>query len=184
MYLSIISNFIFTFSSFIWIEKIPDSTKKHILKSNMSGSNVETFIHTSNNCNCSNLYPFDNVLTSYVSSSGIMRLLWIESKRQNIIVSDVNGCKCSIIFSINSTLNLTSLAVDKHNIYWTTNKSMCSIKIKEFNDTPIIQNDTSLYCLNNVTAIYTIDGLSESSKEQKLLFKIEKLQNVFKYFEI
>lgn len=137
----------------------------------MNGTHVETFIYSSNNnCNCSNLYPFDNALTSFVSSNGIMRILWIEGKHQNIIVSDINGCKCSIIFSINSTLNLTSLAVDKHNIYWTTNKSMCSIRIKELNDTPMVENDTSLYCLNNITAVYTIDGLSESSESQNSLF--------------
>jgi len=99
-----------------------------------------------------------------MSNSGKIRLLWIEGENQNIIVSDVNGCKCLNIFSVNSTLKITSLAVDKHNIYWTTNKSMCSIKIRELNDTPVIENGASLYCLNNVTAVYTIGGLSESSE--------------------
>ncbi|XP_022182108.1 proto-oncogene tyrosine-protein kinase ROS-like isoform X3 [Myzus persicae] len=150
---------------FIWIEQIPDSNEKHILKSNMSGTDVETFVYSSNNnCNCSDLYPFDNVLTSYISNSGKMRLLWVEGKHRNIIVSDINGCKCSIIFHVNSTFNLTSLAVDKHNIYWTTNQSMCSIRIKDLNDKPIIENNASLNCLNNITAVYTIDGLSESIK--------------------
>lgn len=131
----------------------------------MNGTNVEQFIYSSNNdCNCSNLYPFDNVLTSYVSNSGKLKILWIEGEHRNIIVSDVNGCKCSIIFSINSTCNLTSLAIDKYNIYWTTNKSMCSIKIIELNDILYIKNGASLYCLNNVTAVYTIDGLTDLSK--------------------
>lgn len=132
----------------------------------MSDTDVETFVYSSNsNCNCSNLYPFDNVLTSYIANSGKMRLLWVEGKHQNIIVSDINGCKCSVIFSINSTFHLTSLAVDKHNIYWTTNQSMCLIKIKELNDKPTMENNASLYCLNNnITAVYTIDGLFESSK--------------------
>lgn len=131
----------------------------------MSGLDVETFVYSSNsNCNCSNLYPSDNVLTLYVSNSGKMRLLWVEGKRRNIIVSDVYGCKCSVIFSMNSTLHLTSLAVDKHNIYWITNKTMCLLKIKELNDRPVVENYTSLHCLNNITAVYTIDGLSESSK--------------------
>jgi len=93
-----------------------------------------------------------------------MRLLWVEGKYRNIIVSDINGCKCSVIFPVNSTLNLTSLAVDKHNIYWTTNQSMCSIRIKDLNDRPIIENNTSLYCLKHITAVYTIDGLTESIK--------------------
>lgn len=136
----------------------------------MSGTDIETFLYTSNNnCNCSNLYPFDNVLTLYGSNSGKMRLLWVEGKNQNIVVSDVNGCKCSTIFSLNSTLILTSLAIDKHNIYWTTNKSMCSIRISELNDTPVIEKNVSLYCVNNVTAVYTIDGLSDPSKSQKSL---------------
>jgi len=100
-----------------------------------------------------------------MSNSGKLRLLWVEGKRRNIIVSDVNVCKCSIIFSVNSLLSVTSLAIDKHNIYWTTNQSMCSSKIKELNDTPMITTNSSLYCLDNVTAVYTIDGLSESSKD-------------------
>ncbi|XP_050056431.1 proto-oncogene tyrosine-protein kinase ROS isoform X5 [Aphis gossypii] len=150
---------------FIWIEQIPDSNEKHILKSNMSGTDIESFVYSSNsNCNCSNLYPFDNVLTSYISNSGKMKLLWVEGKHRNIIVSDINGCKCSVIFPINSTLNLTSLAVDKNNIYWTTNQSMCSIRIKDLNDKPIMENNASLYCLNHITAVYTIDGLTESIK--------------------
>lgn len=131
----------------------------------MSGTDIESFVYSSNsNCNCSNLYPFDNVLTSYMSNSGKMRLLWVEGKYRNIIVSDINGCKCSVIFPINSTSNLTSLAIDKHNIYWTTNQSMCSIRIKDLNDKPIMENNASLYCLNNITAVYTTDGLTESSK--------------------
>lgn len=158
----------FVYSLFIWIEKIPDSVDKRILKSNMSGTDIESFIFSgSSNCNCSSLNPFDNVLTMYMSNNGKMKLLWIEGKNKNIIVSDINGCKCSVVFTTNSSLNLTSLAVDKHNIYWTTNKSMCSIKIKELNDTPMIENDTALFCVNNVTAVYTIDGLSDSSKSLK-----------------
>lgn len=157
-------NIFLIYSLFIWTEKVPNSIEKRILKSNMSGTDVETFVYSSNsNCNCSNLYPFDYVLTLYMSNSGKIRLLWIEGESRNIIVSDINGCKCLNIFSVNSTLNITSLAVDKHNIYWTTNKLMCSIKIRELNDAPMIENDASLYCLNNVTAVYTIDGLSESS---------------------
>lgn len=131
----------------------------------MSGTDVENFLDSSNNnCNCSNMHPFDNVLTLYMSTSGKIRLLWVEGRHRKIIVSDVNGCKCSVVFTLNSALDLTSLAVDKHNIYWTTNKSMCSLMIKELNDVPTIQNNASMYCLNNVTAVYTIDGLPESSK--------------------
>lgn len=153
------------FSLFIWIEKLPNSTEKNIQKSNLNGTNVEQFIYFgNNNCNCSDLYPSDIVITSYVSNSGKMKILWIEGNHRNIIVSDVDGCKCSIVFSTNSTRNLTSLAIDKYNIYWTTNKSMCSIKIIEFNDIPTIKNDASLYCLNNVTAVYSIDGLPDLSK--------------------
>lgn len=155
---------------FIWIEKIPNSTEKRLLKSNMSGTGVETFLYPSNNnCNCSNLYPIDNVLTLYVSNSGKMRLLWVEGKHRNIIVSDFNGCKCSILFPTNSSLNLTSLAIDKSAIYWTTNKSMCSLKIKELNDLPVVQYDDSLYCLGNITTVYTFDGLSESSKLYQII---------------
>lgn len=152
------------YSLFIWIEKIPNSIEKHILKSNMSGTDVETLLYSSSsNCNCSAMYPFDNVLTLYISNSGKMKLLWVEGKHRNIIVSDVNGCKCSIMFSTNSTQGITSLAVDKNNIYWTTNTSMCSIRTKELNDSLMIENDASIYCFDNVTAVYTIDGLSESS---------------------
>jgi len=107
-----------------------------------------------------------------MSNNGKIRLLWIEGESRNIIVSDVNGCKCLNIFSVNSTLNITSLAVDKYNIYWTTNKSMCSIRIKELNDMPMIENGTSVYCLNNVTAVYTIDGLSESSELSNTSYKL------------
>lgn len=136
----------------------------------MSGTGVETFVYPSNNnCNCSNLHPFDNVLTLYTSNSGKMRLLWVEGKHRNIIVSDFNGCKCSILFSTNSSLHLTSLAIDKSNIFWTTNKLMCSIKIKESNDMPVVQNDDSLYCINYITTIYTFDGLSESSKLSQII---------------
>ncbi|XP_025412408.1 proto-oncogene tyrosine-protein kinase ROS isoform X3 [Sipha flava] len=166
------SNRIFPYSAvlseglFIWIEKISDSNENNLLKSNINGTDIETFVYSSNsNCNCTNLYPFDNVLTLYMSNNGKARLLWVESKHRNIVVSDINGCKCSIIFLVNSTSNLTSLAIDKHYIYWTTNKSMCSIPFKEFNDIPMIKDDTSLYCINNVTSVYTIDGLSESNKK-------------------
>lgn len=135
------------------------------MKTSFSGMEVETFVHSSySNCNCSNMYPFDNVLTLYISNSGKPRLIWVESKHQNIIVSDINGCKCSVMFSVNSSFYITTLAVDKHNIYWTTNESMCSRSIQELNDLPIVQNDSSLYCLKNVTAVYTIDGLTESSR--------------------
>lgn len=131
----------------------------------MNSTYAELFLHSSNNnCNCSDLYPFDNVLTMYMSNNGKMRLLWVGGKHQNIMVSDVNGCKCSAIFAINSTLNLTSLAVNKNFIYWTTNKSMCSVQIKELNDSPIVENNALLSCLDNVSAVYRIDELSESSK--------------------
>lgn len=142
-----------------------NSIERRIIKSNMSGIDVDTFVYSSNcNCNCSNLYPSDNVLTMYITNNGKMRLLWVGGKHQNIIVSDVHGCKCSIIYSVNSTAHLTSLAVDKHKIYWIINKTMCSLKIKELNDIPVVENNASLDCLNNITAVYTIDGLSESSK--------------------
>lgn len=166
------------FSLFIWIEKVSYSNKNNLLKSNINGTDIETFVYSSNsNCNCTNLNPFDNVLTLYMSNNGKARLLWVEGKHRNLVVSDINGCKCSIIFLVNSTSNLTSLAIDKHYIYWTTNKSMCSIQFKEFNDIPMIENDALLYCLNNVTSVYTINGLSESSKLLKVIILHYSIKN-------
>lgn len=112
-----------------------------------------------------------------MSSNGKARLLWVEGKHRNIVVSDINGCKCSIIFLVNSTSYLTSLAIDKHNIYWTTNQLMCSIKFKELNDIPMIEDNALLYCLNNITSVYTIDGLSESSKSLRVIIIRHKMKS-------
>lgn len=158
---------------------MPKSTETQLLKCNINSTDVELFLHSGdNNCNCSNLYPFENVLTMYTSNNGKMRLLWVGGKHQNIIVSDVNGCKCSTIFSINSTLNISSLAVDKNFIYWTTQKSMCSVQIKELNDSPIVVNNASISCLVNISAVYRINELSESSKFQVFIIYNFELNNL------
>ncbi|XP_050428827.1 proto-oncogene tyrosine-protein kinase ROS isoform X2 [Adelges cooleyi] len=153
----------------IWVEETERPGEKIIMKSNMDGNEVQEFfcstkLFNNNYCNCSNLDPFDDVLTLDFSNNGSFKLLWVSGEQKNIITSDMNGCLCSILKSIYSTQSVTSLAVDKHYIYWTTNNTTCLLNIQEERDQLTIENHNIRSFLNNITAVFTIGEVPESFK--------------------
>ncbi|XP_050535151.1 proto-oncogene tyrosine-protein kinase ROS-like [Daktulosphaira vitifoliae] len=154
----------------IWIEKSNFYGTKKVMKLSMDTHSIHRFYNSildneKNNCNCSNMNPINDVITLYISNNGKNKLLWIDSDKQNIIISDIYGCECWTVKFMFPIHGITSMAVDRNNLFWTTNKkSLYFLSIEEENNLPIIKNYNTTNYLDNINAVFTIDRMPETFK--------------------
>ncbi|XP_029680164.1 proto-oncogene tyrosine-protein kinase ROS-like isoform X3 [Formica exsecta] len=112
--------------SLYWIEATND--RGIIMQSDLDGRNVQPFFKNINNtCTC----PSSSVMPMMTVDKTNMQkpvIYWI-SMEGHLNVADIHGCMCNVILSVGfKTATLTSLTVDKMNIYWsnvTENRIYC-----------------------------------------------------------
>ncbi|XP_070164576.1 proto-oncogene tyrosine-protein kinase ROS isoform X4 [Polyergus mexicanus] len=116
--------------SLYWIEATND--RGIIMQSDLDGKNVQSFFKNINNtCTC----PFSSSVMPMmtVDKTNMQKpvIYWV-SMEGHLNVADIHGCMCNVILSVGfKAATLTSLTVDKMNIYWsngTENRIYCMKK--------------------------------------------------------
>lgn len=103
--------------SLYWIETTND--RGIIMQSDLDGRNVQPFFKNINNtCTCPNSSSVMPMMT--IDKTNIQKpvIYWV-SLEGHLNVADIHGCMCNVVLSAGfKTATLTSLTVDKMNIYW------------------------------------------------------------------
>ncbi|XP_072751260.1 proto-oncogene tyrosine-protein kinase ROS isoform X2 [Anoplolepis gracilipes] len=103
--------------SLYWIEATND--RGIIMQSDLDGKNVQPFFKNINNtCTCPSSSSVMPMMTIDKTNIQEPVIYWV-SMEGHLNVADIHGCMCNVVLSAGfKTATLTSLTVDKINIYW------------------------------------------------------------------
>ncbi|XP_072756796.1 proto-oncogene tyrosine-protein kinase ROS-like isoform X2 [Anoplolepis gracilipes] len=123
-----------------WIEKNErnesSSDYNKIMQSNLNGKNIKPFLKN-NSCSCSYKKQLGKVFFMQVDYTNVdkplMYLICEESKNFSLIATDIYGCSCNLILTVqNNEIDFLSLTIDKINFYLYDYKTRVYILKKKY----------------------------------------------------